>query len=358
MRNHPLKNNVAVRLFPAISISKKTREKIVSNMADFLKNANAMRKTITAAGERPGSDIGAGTAEINKIWVSRLSKIPVEDAESEESQEEMPRVINNIGDIEENITSMEPNISQSGSAPPPSSSATVRSVRTIKPTRGLSQQEKKAMKEFDPHGTRDDSQISAFLAGFRIKQDYNAVALKAQIEQLQRVVDMLTSASTSVMRASSDIVEATASSTAKLAVSVTEHLEHVKIPKQSSKSQGPGVPLIPKDKRKKTEGDIMGKIEEVTLKNTEESARISEGLPPTAPVPELIVTPAGSPTIQDIAGVFSMTPAELQTFYSVTEERLKKVAEMFHGTLKEVQTKHGGPTAYKGMLKKLLSKKS
>lgn len=62
------------------------------------------------------------------------------------------------------------------------------------------------------------------MEGYRHRQDYNALALKKQIDQIEKVVGSLTLVTTFVTRASTDLVDSTGTSSTMLASAVTEYL--------------------------------------------------------------------------------------------------------------------------------------
>jgi cell division septum initiation protein DivIVA len=223
----------------------------------------------------------------------------------------------------------------------------------------LSAQEQKALNFYDPSGGKTDLVINAFLDGYRVKQDYINVDLRAQMEQLKNIIDQLTSASTSVSRASVDIVDAAASSSTMLSSAVTGVI-----------GKSANLPIIqppvdlpaPKQVKmiSKTVQPLSSKppLEGIKDSNRKESERIIKE--ETAKRTDLLVDPVTplpkqSITEEEIMRVLDVDKEVLASFYKVDDLKMSLLREKVVGPYDRFVKVSGGVVAARGALKKMIS---
>lgn len=309
----------------------------------FIKNKDLISK--------PRSTIGSGAKEINESWVGKLKKTAADEEDDlvDESVADLISVEN------EEIATVESTVVTA------SESKSTGERRYKKGTqKGSSDQERRAIKEYNPDSRKSPEQIEAFLDGFRMKQDYTLITMKAQMDQLQRLVDTLTSATTSISRVSCDLVAATESSTSKLAMCITSHLgqskERANTVNTGSKSETPAVQKTgqKKDtplKQVSTVIENIGKsnkeeVERIVTKRDEEIRSVIADEPIEKEKTPLIVA--------ELENIMGMKVDQIKTFYSITDAQVVGVLSSYYGPLGQLVASTGGMVPLKGKMKRSL----
>ncbi|QYF49871.1 MAG: protein 2 [Xinjiang varicosavirus] len=311
-------------------------------MSKFIKDPSANQRAAgpSSLEQAFGSEIGRGTKEINMEWINKMKGVSDDDPDLKPEQDQVDDTVNK--ELEKKDSPI---------------SAAVAPAMMKRKIIGSSNQENKALGEYRKEGPKTAEQVEAFLTGFRVKQDYNNVSMKAQIDQLQRLVDILTSAATSVSRASCDIVESTNSSSSKLAMTVTEYINKVKIPmkeEQSSKT-------VSLKSHQSESSQSAPTIEKVVESNKEEMDRIKREDKGKATVEDKGKAAIEAPVItqhlsaDDFKEIMGASIIDIAGFYKVDENKIKKMLEGLPGPAGVFVARNNGINAAKGTIKRMIS---